>query len=426
MTEAPRERVAGGWLRWVTPDGRRLLLARVLRTFAYGYLSVVLGVYLDRLGLDPTRIGIVLTSAIAGSAVMTVGWSLFADRYGRRRTISTMAVLMAVGGLAFALTDSFAVLILAGFTGTISATNSEVGVFQTVDQAMLPQTAPDARRTWLFSVYNTLATFGGALGALFAASVGLFERLGLTGADAYRPLFVLYAVVGLANLALFAGLTDKLELAKVEGQRRFLGIHRSRRTVAKLAALFGLDAFAGALVVQSLVAYWFFIRWGLEPAQLAVLFFAVNVLSGLSLLAAGWLAARYGLLNTMVFSHLPSNVLLMLVPLMPTAPLAVALFLMRMSISQMDVPTRQSYTMAVVDPDERTTTAGLTNVARTASSAFSPLVTGIAFAAGSLALPFLLAGALKIAYDGLIYVTFRGVRPPEEERVRRDHSARRG
>ncbi|HEY8829484.1 MAG TPA: MFS transporter [Candidatus Limnocylindria bacterium] len=426
MTEAPRERVGGGWLRWVTPDGRRLLLARVLRTFAYGYLSVVLGVYLDRLGLDPTRIGIVLTAAIAGSAVMTVGWSLFADRYGRRRTISTMAVLMVIGGLAFAFTDRFAILIVAGFTGTISATSSEVGVFQTIDQAMLPQTAPDARRTWLFSVYNTLATFGGALGALFAASVGLFERLGLTGADAYQPLFVLYAVVGLANLALFAGLTDKLELAKVEGQRRFLGIHRSRRTVAKLAALFGLDAFAGALVVQSLVAYWFFIRWGLEPAQLAVLFFAVNVLSGLSLLAAGWLAARYGLLNTMVFSHLPSNVLLMLVPLMPTAPLAVVLFLMRMSISQMDVPTRQSYTMAVVDPDERTATAGLTNVARTASSAFSPLVTGVAFAAGSLALPFLLAGALKIAYDGLIYVTFRGVRPPEEERVRRDHSDRRG
>jgi len=414
MTEAPRERVAGGWLGWVSPDGRRLLLARVLRTFAYGYLSVVLGVYLDRLGLDPTRIGIVLTAAIAGSAIMTVGWSLFADRYGRRRTISTMAVLMAVGGLAFALTDSFAILILAGFTGTISATNSEVGVFQTVDQAMLPQTAPDARRTWLFAVYNTLATFGGALGSLFAASVGLFERLGLNGADAYRPLFVLYAIVGLANLGLFAGLTDRLELAKIDGQRRFLGIHRSRRTVTKLAALFGLDAFAGALVVQSLVAYWFFIRWGLEPAQLAVLFFAVNVLSGLSLLAAGWLAARFGLLNTMVFSHLPSNVLLLLVPLMPTAPLAVALFLMRMSISQMDVPTRQSYTMAVVDPDERTATAGLTNVARTASSAFSPLVTGMAFAAGSFALPFLLAGTLKIAYDGLVYVTFRGVRPPEE------------
>jgi len=416
MTEAPRERADRRWLGWVTPDGRRLLLARVLRTFAYGYLSVVLGVYLDRLGLDPTRIGIVLTAAIAGSAVMTVGWSLFADRYGRRRTISTMAVLMVVGGLAFAFADSFAVLILAGFTGTISATNSEVGVFQTVDQAMLPQTAPDARRTWLFAVYNTLATFGGALGALFAASVGAFERLGLSGPDAYRPLFVLYAIVGLANLALFAGLTDKLELAKVHGERRFFGIHRSRGIVARLAALFGLDAFAGALVVQSLVAYWFFIRWDLDPTALAVLFFAVNLLSGLSLLAAGWLASRFGLLNTMVFTHLPSNVLLVLVPLMPSPALAVAVFLLRMSISQMDVPTRQSYTMAVVDPDERTATAGLTNVARTAASAVSPLVTGVAFAAGSLALPFVLAGALKIAYDGLVYVTFRGVRPPEEER----------
>jgi MFS family permease len=418
MTQPPREPVVGGMLRWVTPDGRRLLLARVLRTFAYGYLSVVLGVYLDRLGLDPTRIGVVLTSAIAGSAVMTVGWSLFADRYGRRRTISTMAVLMAIGGLLFAVTDSFAILVLAGFTGTISATSSEVGVFQTVDQAMLPQTAPDARRTWLFAVYNTLATFGGALGALFAASVGVFEGLGLTGADAYRPLFVLYALVGLANLALFAGLTAKLELARVEGERRFLGIQRSRRTVAKLAALFGIDAFAGGLVVQSLVAYWFYVRWGLDPGQLAVLFFAVNVLSGLSLLAAGWLAARFGLLNTMVFTHLPSNMLLMLVPLMPTAALAVAIFLCRMSISQMDVPTRQSYTMAVVDPDERTATAGLTNVARTASSALSPLVTGVAFAAGSFALPFFLAGALKITYDGLVYVTFRGVRPPEEVRSR--------
>ena len=417
MSQPRRERFVGS-LRWVTPDGRRLLLARVLRTFAYGYLSVVLGVYLDRLGLDATRIGVVLTSAIAGSAVMTVAWSLFADRYGRRRTISTMAVLMALGGLLFAGTDRFAILVLAGFTGTISATNSEVGVFQTVDQAMLPQTAPDARRTWLFAVYNTLATFGGALGALFAASVGVFEGLGLTGADAYRPLFALYALVGLSNLALFAGLTANVELARIEGERRFLGIHRSRRTVAKLAALFGIDAFAGGLVVQSLVAYWFYVRWGLDPGQLAILFFAVNVLSGLSLLAAGWLAARFGLLNTMVFTHLPSNVLLMLVPVMPTAALAVAIFLCRMSISQMDVPTRQSYTMAVVDADERTATAGLTNVARTASTAVSPLVTGVAFAAGSFTLPFFLAGALKIAYDGLVYVTFRGVRPPEEDRAR--------
>jgi MFS family permease len=410
-------------LSWLSADGRRLLIARAIRTFAYGYLSVILGLYLDRLGLDPTHIGIVLAAAIGGSAVMTVFWSLLADRYGRRRTVATMAALMAGGGLLFGLTDNFAVLLLAAFTGTISATSSEIGVFQTVDQAMLPQTAPDERRTWLFSVYNTVASLAGAVGALFAASVGWFASLGLTGADAYRPLFVLYAGVGAANFVLFLRLSDGIELAKVHGERRFIGIHRSAGTVAKLSALFGLDAFAGALVVQSLVAYWFYLRWGLAPEQLAVVFFSVNVLSGLSLLAAGWLAARIGLLNTMVFTHLPSNVLLILVPFAPTAPIAIGLFLLRMSISQMDVPTRQSYTMAVVDPDERTATAGITNVARSAASAISPLITGLAFAAGALGLPFVVAGGLKVAYDGLVFLTFRNVHPAEEQAL---HQARRG
>lgn len=411
-------------MSWLSADGRRLLIARALRTFAYGYLTVILGVYLDRLGLDPTHIGIVLAAAIGGSAAMTIVWSLLADRYGRRRTVATMAVLMAVGGLVFGLADSFTILLVAAFTGTISATSSEIGVFQTVDQAMLPQTAPDERRTWLFSIYNTVATFAGALGALFAASAGVFAGLGLTGADAYRPLFVLYAGIGVANLLLFLGLSDGIEVARVHGERRFIGIHRSAGKVAKLSALFGLDAFAGALVVQSLVAYWFYLRWGLVPEQLALVFFAVNVLSGLSLLAAGWLSARIGLLNTMVFTHLPSNVLLVLVPFAPTAPLAVALFLLRMSISQMDVPTRQSYTMAVVDPDERTATAGLTNVARSAASTISPVLTGLAFAAGALGLPFIVAGGLKIAYDGLVFLTFRNVRPPEEQARRAARAAR--
>ncbi len=402
-------------LSWLSVDGKKLLVTRVLRTFAYGYLATVVGVYLDRLGLDPTQIGIVLTAAIAGSAVMTVFWSLVADRYGRRRTVATMALLMTVGGAVFALTDSFLVLVFAGFTGTISATNSEVGVFQTVEQAILPQTAPNERRTWLFSVYNTLANFGGAFGSLFAASVGLFASFGLRGADAYRPLFLLYALIGLANFAIFLTLSDRVELAHVEGGRRFVGVHRSRGTVAKLSALFGLDAFAGGLVVQSIVSYWFFLRWQLEPAQLAVIFFWVGVISGLSLLAAGWLAQRIGLLRTMVFTHLPSNVLLMLVPLAPTAGLAVALFLLRMSVSQMDVPTRQSYTMAVVDPDERTATAGITNVARTTASAISPTFAGMAFSVAALGVPFFIAGGLKILYDTLIYATFRNVHPPEEQ-----------
>ncbi|TME60104.1 MAG: MFS transporter [Chloroflexi bacterium] len=387
-------------LDWLSIDGKKLLVTRILRTFAYGYLATSLGLYLDRLGLSPTEIGVVFTAAIAGSALMTVFWSIMADRYGRRRTVATMALLMALGGIAFALTSSFIVLILAAFTGTISATSSEVGVFQTVEQAVLPQTAPNEKRTWLFSIYNTIANIAGAFGSLFAASVGFFASLGLQGADAYRPLFVLYAVIGIANLVIFITLSDKVELAQVEGERRFIGIHRSTGMVVKLSAL--------------------------QIADLAVVFFWVGILSGLSLLAAGWLAERFGLLNTMVFTHLPSNVLLLLVPLAPSAGLAIALFLLRMSISQMDVPTRQSYTMAVVDPDERTATAGITNVARTTASAVSPTFAGMAFSAAALSLPFFLAAGLKIVYDALVYLTFRNVHPPEEVELRRRRAAGRG
>jgi MFS family permease len=325
-----------------------------------------------------------------------------------------MAVLMIAGGLLFAATDRLWLLVLGAFTGTISASSAEVGPFVTVEQAILPQTAPDERRTRLFSIYDTLGNLAGAAGALFTGVVGLFARLGLTGANAYRPLFVLYAGIGLLNLLLFLSLSDGVEAARVEGERRLVGLHRSRGTVARLSALFGLDALAGGLVIQSIVAYWFHVRWGLGPETLGLLFFWVGVLSGLSLLAAGWLAERFGLLNTMVFTHLPSHLLLILVPLAPTAWLAVLLFLARMSVSQMDVPTRKSYTMAVVDPDERLAAAGITNVARTAASALAPAVSGAAMGAGALALPFFVAGGLKVLYDGLVYAAFRDVHPPEE------------
>ncbi|TMC12246.1 MAG: MFS transporter, partial [Chloroflexi bacterium] len=396
------------------PDGKRLLAARALRTFGYGYLAVVLGLYLQQLGLSAFEVGLVLTAAVAGSALMNVSWAVLADRFGRRRTVATMAVLMIAGGLLFTFTDRLGLLVLGALTGTISASSAEVGPFVTVEQAILPQTAPADRRTWLFSIYDALGTLAGAAGALCTGAVGLFARLGLAGAAAYRPLFLLYAAIGLGNLVLFRGLSYRVEAARVEGARRFIGLHRSRGTVAGLSALFGLDALAGGFVLQSIVAYWFHLRWGLSPAALGLLFFWVGVLSGLSLLAAGRMARRFGLLNTMVFTHLPSNLLLVLVPLAPAAWLAVLLFLARMSVSQMDVPTRKSYTMAVVDPEERTAAAGITNVARTAAAALSPVLSGIALGAGALALPFLVAGGLKVLYDGLIYVAFRGVRPPEE------------
>lgn len=412
MAHRPSDRWS---LAWLSPDGQKLLLTRVMRTFAYGYLAVVLALYLEQLGLDGVQIGVVLTGALAGSALMNIFWSIKADDFGRRRTVASMAVLMAVGGLVFALTDNFWVLLLGALSGTISVSNSEVGPFLTVEQAVLPQTAPDERRTWLFALYDMLGSFGGAAGALFASSVGLFAWLGLRGADMYRPLFLLYAAVGALNLLVFLRLSHRVEMVRLEGKRKFLGIHRSKGTVARLSLLFGMDAFAGGLVVQSLIAYWFHLRWGLSPEVLAVVLFSANVIAGLSFLAVGPLAARIGLLNTMVATHLPSNVLLMLVPLAPTAWLAVGLYLLRLSTSQMDVPSRKSYSMAVVDPDERTATAGITNTARTVASAFSPVLSGLAFGVAALGVPFFVAGGLKIAYDGLIYATFRKVRPPEEE-----------
>jgi len=401
-------------LRWLNQDGKKLLLSRALRSFGYGYLPVVLAVFLERLGLNPVHVGVVLAAAVAGSAVMTIFWSFVADRYGRRRTVATMALLMVAGGLLFAASDTFWLLILGAFTGTISATNSEVGAFSTVEQAVLPQTVGPERRTWAYSLYEMIGNFASAAGALSATAIAVIGAIGLSGADVYRPFFVLYALLGLANLFLFLTLSEKVELARVQGERQLTGIRESRGMVARLSVLFGLDAFAGGFIVQSLVAYWFYLRWGLSPEALALVFFWVGVLTGLSFLAAGWLAQRIGLLNTMVFTHLPSNVLLLLVPLMPTAWLAVLVFLVRMSISQMDVPTRKSYTMAVVEPDERTATAGITNVARSIGATLSPTLSGVAFSMAALGVPFFIAGGLKIAYDLVIYRTFKDVRPPEE------------
>jgi MFS family permease len=345
---------------------------------------------------------------------MNVFWSLRADSFGRRKTVATMGLLMFFGGLLFAVSDNLWLLLLAAFSGTISATAADVGPFLTVEQAILPQTAPDEHRTWLFSIYDMLGNFAGAAGALCAGTIGFWSSIGFTGANAYRPLFGVYALIGLVNVVLFLRLSDRVELARVEGAPRFLGVHRSRGIIAKLSILFGLDSFAGGLVVQSLVAYWFYLRWGLSPETLAIIFFWVNVVSGLSFLGVAPLANRIGLLNTMVFTHLPSNILLMLVPLAPTWWLAVLCFLLRMSVSQMDVPTRKSYLMAVVDPDERTATAGITNTVRTAAAAFAPVLSGAAFSVAAFGLPFFVGGAVKIAYDALIYATFKDVRPPEE------------
>ena len=394
-------------------DGWLLLLTYGVRTFAYGFLSVILGPYLASLGLGPVAIGWVFTASIAGGAVLTVGLTAVADRLGRRRVLVAGSLLMAAAGLTFALTDRLDLLVLAAILGAISPSGKDVGPFLAVEQAMLPNTTPDASRTSAFAAYNLVGSAATALGAL---ATGLPALLGLAESQGYRSLLWAYAGTGLVLLVLFGRLTSRVEASPANGVARpgWLGLSRSRGIVARLAALFALDAFAGGFVVQGLVSYWFYLRYGVETTALAGIFFGTNLLAALSYLAAAPIARRIGLLNTMVFTHLPSNLLLLLVPLMPSLGQSVAVLLLRHLLSQLDVPTRQSYTMAVVDPEERAVAAGLTAVARNAGAAVAPALAGATLAAPALGIPFLIGGGLKILYDLAILALFRNVRPPEE------------
>jgi len=411
-------------LRKLTPEGRLLFSTRVVRLFAYGLLSVVLTLYLAQLGLTDEQIGLLLTLTLVGDAGISLWMTTVADRVGRRRMLIIGAGLMTFAGLAFVLTGNRVLLTLAAILGTISPSGSEVGPFLSIEQAALSQTVPGEHRTQIFAWYNLVGSFATAIGSLSGGMLAeVLQRSGSTPLNSYRLVILSYALLGVGLGLLFTGLSSAVEV----GAARLpppnapstptvsrLGLHRSRGVVLKLSSLFMLDSFAGGLVIQSLIAYWFYIRFGVEPAVLGGIFFGANILAGLSALAAARVAARFGLINTMVFTHIPSNVLLILVPLMPNLPLAIIVLLMRFCISQMDVPTRQSYLMAVVDPDERSAAAGLSNIARTLASSVAPVFTGLFLGASLLSLPFFLAGGLKILYDLVLYRSFRGLKPPEE------------
>ncbi|HEY3353633.1 MAG TPA: MFS transporter [Polyangia bacterium] len=407
----------------MAPDVRVLFATRILRLFAYGFLSVVLVLYLIAAGLTQAEIGLLLTLTLGGDTVISLLLTTSADRVGRRRTLLLGAALMIFAGVLFALTRSFVPLLIAATIGVISPSGNEVGPFLAVEQAALAEEVTAERRTGLFAWYNLVGSFATAVGSLCGgALVQALQDRGLTPLASYRAVVLGYAVIGVAMTALFARLSPAAEppaAARVRRRPAYfqadLGLHRSRRSVFTLAGLFTIDAFAGGFVVQAFVAYWFHTRFGVSPATLGAIFFGANVLAGLSALSATWLAARIGLLRTMVGTHLPSNVLLLLVPLMPTLPLAMAMLLARFSISQMDVPTRQAYTMALVVPDERSAAAGVTGIARTVGAALAPLAAGPLYATAALAsVPFFLAGGLKIVYDLLVWRTFRKVELPGE------------
>ncbi len=420
---AARPSGRGADTRAARPADRDVVLlfaTRVLRMFGYGFLAVVLVLYLDAIGLSGGEVGLLLGLTLLGDAAVSLWLTTHADRLGRRRVLVAGALLMLAAGVVFAATPVFVVLLAAATLGVVSPSGNEVGPFLAVEQAALTGLVPDRRRTSLFARYQlagSLATAAGTLaaGALVSAAISA----GTGAADAYRLVILGYAVIGLGLAALVSGVSSRVEVPTAEIAdatiRDRLGLHRSRPVVLRLSALFALDAFAGGFVVLSFVAFWFNVQFGVDAMALGLLLSAANLLAGFSALAAGRLAARFGLVRTMVFTHLPSNVLLMLVPLMPTLPLAAGVLLARFAISQMDVPTRQSYTMAIVAPDERSAAAGVTGIARSLGVAAAPLVAGPLYASAALAgLPFILAGGLKIVYDLLLYRSFRALRPPEE------------
>jgi MFS family permease len=405
-------------------DVALLFVTRAVRLFAYGFMSVVLVLHLAAAGLDERQAGLLLTLTLAGDAILSLWITTHADRGGRRRMLLLGAGLMIFAGALFASTRSFALLLVAATIGIMSPSGNEVGPFLAIEQAALSQTLPDARRTSVFAWYQLAGALATAVGSLAAGALSeLLQRGGLAPLSSYRVVIAGYGALGVLLALLFTRLSPGVEPPVVEPERQGrlalltpgLGLRGSRGVVLRLSALFSVDAFAGGFVVQSFVAWWFHERFGVAPGALGGIFFGANVLAGLSALVAAPLARRIGLVNTMVATHLPSNVLLALVPLMPTLPLAVALLFLRFSISQMDVPTRQSYTMAVVDPAERSAAAGVTGIARTVGAALAPIAAGPLYAVPALAgLPFVIAGGLKILYDLALWRSFRALRPPEE------------
>ena len=390
-----------------------LFSTRVIRLFAYGFISVVLALYLAATGLSPAGVGAVLSATLAGDIAVSLGVTVVADRVGRKRMLVFGAILMVLSGLAFLATTDPLWITLAAIIGIVSPSGGEIGPFLSIEQAALSQLLADHRRTRIFGWYNLAGSFATAAGALAGGWLAQWlQALGWSGLDAYRHIMAGYAVCGLAMAVLFMLLNKDIEVRRTvvpeEGRgKMFMGLHRSRKVVFKLSSLFTLDAFAGGFVIQSMIAWWLHVRFGADEGLLGSLFFGANLLAGVSALLATRLAERIGLVRTMVYTHIPSNILLCLVPLMPHLWLAVAMLLLRASISQMDVPARQSYTMAVVAPDERSAASGITTVARSVGAAASPLLAGLFMASPQLfAAPFVIAGGLKIVYDLLLYKAF--------------------
>jgi MFS family permease len=381
--------------KWLSRDGKLLVTARATRTFGYGFLSVILSIYLKLIGYNDLLIGLILSLTLVNGIIFTLIASFYADRLGRRKMLIVYALLMSISGAIFFVSDNYILLIVSALIGTINVTGSETGAFLSIEQAMLPQTLKQEdskkRKNTLFAIYNMVGTFAMSAGVLLSGLPTILEHhYGLSQIESIRPLFLLYSVLGIGVTGIYYLLSKKIEIVQtnddgLNSPERNNGAKKSliqalspksRKIVGKLSGLFAIDSFAGGFVIQGIVSLWFFTKFGTDLSVLSYIFSIAGVLTAFSFIGAAKIADRIGLINTMVFTHIPSNVLLILVAFAPTLPIAIAFYLARMALSQMDVPTRQSYVVGVVNEDERTAAAGITNISRNVAQSISRSIAG--------------------------------------------------
>ncbi len=395
-------------------DGPNILLlyiARALRGFGDGFAIIILPAYLTAIGFSPGQIGLVASASLLGTALFTLAIGLIAPRHDLRNLLIGGAALMACTGLAFPNVDVFAAIAVVAFAGTINPSTGDLGVLVPLEHAMLAHGVPDQERTRTFARYSLIGALSMAAGSLAAAAPDFIVHAGIERLNAFKLMFYAYAALGLLSVLLYR----RLPHARMDAARPSAPLGPSRGVVYRLAALFSLDAFAGGFVVQSLLALWLFERFELSLSAASLFFFWASTLSAFSYPVAAWLAKRIGLINTMVFTHIPSSLFLILAAFSPNLYLTLGLLLLRSALSQMDVPTRTSYVMAVVTPAERTAAASVTAVPRSLASSISPAMAGALLATPFAGLPLILCGVLKIVYDVALLYTFRHVKPPEEK-----------
>jgi len=396
----------------VLPDTRRLLLAKSLRAFTDGLVSIVLPVYLLRLGYSAFLVGAIVTSTLLGSALLTLAIGLFAHQFPGRKLLLCASLLMATTGILFASLHSFWPLLIVAFVGTINPSAGDVSIFLPLEQALLAGTISPRRRTALFARYSLIGALAGATGTLAAGLPEIIARkFSVNETAILQSVFLVYAAIGVATLLIYRSLSSKSAVQEFPSSK---ALSHSRRIVFELAALFSLDAFGSGFFVQSLLALWLFKTFHLSVVTASSILFWMGLCSAVSYLIAVPISERFGLINTMVFTHLPANFLLILVPFAPNLATAIALLVSRSALSEMDVPTRTSYVMAVVRPEERPATASITAVPRSLASALSPLLAGYLLSISTFGWPLLFGGSLKATYDILLLVRFRHVAPPEE------------